>query len=330
MLNHLPRYENKYFNCIQSQIVSYCKHIGFPIEWLFYTSYERTADLREQFIEQNKSRWLYEGECLSPEELSLLHIEWHQTQVESFAEAEPLLMDVLGRGAFPILTCNLYDLPYKKLHYQKSSVKHRFIYAGREQQGGAATHYVLDDNASAMGDFIVQPLPDHLLKQTFENSDKRVFWLLFRQPPEEAVIRDQISRRLHDRIKEFPDDHRFYLEVDSLLDDREDALFEPGGMIDRLVNAFTLLAGSRYVFSRFLQYYGGFEVQASRFSDCSLQAEIITNTLVKFKLSRRVNRPSIRDKCIHLQQAELAAQTSLRQAIFESIEGRELRGSNAV
>lgn len=316
MLSHLPRYENKYFNCVQSQIVSYCKHIGFPIDWLFYSSYEKLASLEEQFIRQNKSRWLYEGKCLSPEELSRLNITWHHIQTESFDEIEKLLPDILERGELPIITCNLYDLPYKKLHYQKSSVKHRFMYAGKKMEEGKVFHYVLDDNSSAMGDFVLRKLSDELLRTTFENSDKRLYWLTFSTPPEEAHIRSQVGELLRESVAGFPDRHNFLDEADRLLDDDLDPLCMTGGMLDRLVNAFTLLAGSRMVFSNFLRFYGGFEACAQMFRDCSLQAEIITNTLVKYKMSRRVNRASFREKCTRLQQAEISAQVDLKRAVL--------------
>src|SRR5690606_10571904 len=97
-------------------------------------------------------RWEYEGECLSPKNLGMLNITMQETQVASFNEAEVLLQQRLNEGSFVIVTCNVFDLPYKMLHYQETSIKHRFIYAGHKDTEDGLIHLVLDDNASAMRD----------------------------------------------------------------------------------------------------------------------------------------------------------------------------------
>lgn len=59
-----------------------------------------------------------------------------------------------------------------------------------------------------------------------------------------------------------------------------------------------------------------FIASTKRLLDCAKQADIITNLVVKYKMSRRVDGLSLEEKCQRLKSCEHFVQTQLKAAVL--------------
>jgi len=301
-MDSLQRYESKYFNCKRTKIVSYLKFKGLPIELLFYNSCDNINNLYNQFVVENKESWSFKTECFSREYLNLLGVNVVDKQFNNFLEAEQYINELNQQDKFTLLSGDLYYLDYKQNHYKKEHILHYLVCMGFSYKNGDKYYNVLDDNSSAMGDFILREIDEQRLKASFDNSIKIVSFVEIEEEASFTINKIKVLDKFTSWLRGFDCDLKFYdilpkVIENSIIDDVD-------SNIVKITRLFTKITGSRALFSKFLDYIGDNSDISKNFHYCSNQAEIITNLLVKFNISKKINMERIVDKCAFLRETE--------------------------
>lgn len=301
-LNSLPRYESKYFNCKRTKILSYLKFKGLPVELLFYNSYENINNLYNQFVVENKESWLFKSECFSRDKLNLLGVNIVDKQFYNFFEAEQYIIELNQQGKFTLLSGDLYYLDYKQNHYKKENLLHYFVYLGTLYKNEKKYYHLLDDNSSAMGDFTLREIDEQKLKDSFDNSNKIVSYIELEEKASYAINKINVMHKFNSWLENFYCDFKIYDILPKVIENS--TIDDVDSNIVKITRFFTKVTGSRALFSKFLDYIGNNSAISRNFQDCSNQAEIITNLLVKFNISKRINMDRVVDKCSFLRETE--------------------------
>ncbi|WP_408895209.1 hypothetical protein [Paenibacillus taichungensis] len=308
ILEVLSKYENKYFNCKKSKMVSYLKYNGIQVESLFYYGLESTSNLIKHMSVEGNKRWYYQSNCLEDEDLEVLGVEAIQSQHSGFMEIFNFLVENLNEMKEIFITLDVFCLPHKEIEYKKEHEIHWVILTRYNPED--QTFDLLDDRSNNTGDFITYRYPRQLVEDGFNQSTKRMMYFNFKEPKDEfnRIFTEKGSRY----IQGMHEDFYYYQHIKELLID----IFDRNQKLDQLdyiIDSLILLSGSRYVFMRYLEMIRASEAVIAEYQHISYLADVAKNMLIKSKFSTRFNKASLFDLIDQLANGDRTAYENLKE-----------------
>ncbi|RCX17341.1 hypothetical protein DFP94_10965 [Fontibacillus phaseoli] len=295
----LPRYETKLFNCRASKIVSYLKFANLPVELLFYNSFESTENIFKQCVGEAKPRWCYHTECMSYDDLKLLGVSVEYKRFRSFDNAVSEMIACIDRGELVSFNSKMMFLA----HRNSVQDEYHYIYFSGHNLKEAKPYFTfLDDNESCLGDYKPYKLDVETFRKAFIISKKALgFFKFFPYDPQQLLA--ETTRRYHNWLLHFEDPCTFYDQVTSMLTAPPENM-DFVSISERFIDAFTVIAGSRFIFSVYLQYRNQNPEVQQTLQEASRLSENLKNLLLKYKLTRTTNNGLLEEKLARLKQLE--------------------------
>lgn len=282
-----------FLNCRKNQIFSYLESNDFPVELLYYNSYENTNKIVNHFMEQKKIRFNYNSNVLNGNDLK--EIPGFNFKTEFYETTEQAIFrikDLLHKKIVIFIVCDCFYLPHRLDHFNKTHKFHS-IFIAENLQCDDSNNYkfkIIDDEFDIVRNtfgkkykeyYYEESIIKNLLLSTgiiqldyFENS----------YSPNIELEKDLFSKKFNEYILNFSDDYNIYEKMKEIKNnqsyDWEDLL--------------RLLYGSRYFFKEFLVYYDSLEKINSeiifhQINSILQNLEKILNIYLKIKFGGKIN-----------------------------------------
>jgi hypothetical protein len=299
----LPRFESKYFNCVRSQAFSYLKFRGLPMEVLLFNSYESTEKLFQQYVVEQRRKWEYGTECMDKAFLTLLGIEMWERWYDNFDDAEADILNILERGEIAIVASDLFYLPHRGSYYQNQHIDHFIILTEALESDGTKKYRILDDNSSALGDYICYEYDRELIATAFNSATKNV--ITFHYPKQfEGNSREIALTQFRQWLSQFRDDLKFYDWICETVKEAVQNLASKDAEFEQIINALTLVAGSRAIYAFFCQFVGMDASVVENLQECAKQADIVKNMLVRSRITKKLDTELLASRVQQLKERE--------------------------
>ncbi|MCK6259463.1 hypothetical protein LCY76_23100 [Fictibacillus sp. KIGAM418] len=297
-VNELSMFDLNYLDCSKVQYVSYLKHKGFHVEALYYSCLDTSDEIYEQIINQKKSRWHFDELGFQQEDWPLIGVKKRNVHAESLDPLRYGISRLIEKGEVVFLSVEVFHVPHRHRSYQKERSPHSLMINGMAPDGD---FNILDEAAPIFSHF---KYPWSLVDQCFSEGTGFRNITFFEEIEKRSTkdIQKEAKHLFNQHLDTFEDSHRLHNHLFEFLVSKEEVDFID--TLQQLSAAYTLLSGSREMFSKFAKFIDMDKViveTAVASSDASNQ---IRNTLNKAILRRRLKNEMLSEKVRELVQIE--------------------------
>ncbi|WP_127571520.1 hypothetical protein [Paenibacillus xylaniclasticus] len=312
--NQLTRYENKYFNCSHSLLISYLNELKYPVELLLYRSLENTQRIYNHFIRHGGAKWSYPYDILSNEDLLKLHIRSNCRRSVHFGEVELEIQTLLHAGQPVFLSVDMFHLQHKTEQYKQSSLPHTVMLVHYIDSRRDVGYQLFDDDHKHASDYNRYFYPRHVIEEGFDSpASEHAFISLQLSPPDLNAAVDETSQAWVKWLAAYDDDLQYYESLQSFLSDL--SRITPLLLVDiseRWCASLALITASRKIFARYLRSVNGPARSIEQLLTAAKHSEIIKNQLRRKVALSHTDTASLIDRCAQLKRLEGEMVTSLK------------------
>jgi hypothetical protein len=320
IVDKLDKYEQNYLNCNHSKIISSFLWRGIPCELLFYQAYESINEIYRQLFIEEKKRWHFRSTIMDEENLNVMGIKRVQSRRTDFSSLMELMKEKVNNKDFLFINCDTFYLYHRKEEYQKHHESHYIILNGYGGPKDSPYLSILDDNSNSTGDFSAHIYGFLAIKESYESDFYRKHdfyqecnYYTFGSPSKD--YKEQFIEKSKNYIRALDEDFSFYEKTIKLLFEHCENQLYFSTLIDRLIDAFSIISGSRLLFQRYLVCIDQLTDIQSMLSQISNQAEIIKSILLKIKITNRSNIESLQARINDIQKIEKVTLDQLKKNI---------------
>ncbi|WP_195571669.1 hypothetical protein [Paenibacillus sp. 1001270B_150601_E10] len=310
-LLEVVEHAGKYFNCWKYEMSGYLNGKGLPVDYLFYNALESTDKVYAEIMQKKKNRWIFDTTCLrQDEQLELIGVRLVRESPESFEQLASLITRAMGMNSAVMLLMDSFYVPHKE-HYAKMHTPHSYIITSSHFDGSKQDHLynlvdiVIDD----YGDY---PYTGSELKPMYENSQGAYRAVAYYDFESSGVIQEERILAAHlEHLDQHRDHYTLHDQVIAGLDCFT-AFSDQKELLYHLDMAYTFLAGSRYLYARFLNAIG--HVRASEaYAKAGEQAESLSNMLRRYGIIEEVYMDELMEECKLMRELDQEGERTVRQ-----------------
>ncbi|WP_028545673.1 hypothetical protein [Paenibacillus taiwanensis] len=301
----------KYFNCWKYELSGYLNGRGLPVDYLFYNALESSDQVLAQIMHQKKNRWVYDTTCLRNEkQLHLIGVNLVRKRLDSFDQLAALVPKVIDHSSSILLLLDSFYVPHKE-HYETAHTPHSYVITAYQYDD------ILQDTVYNLVDIVIDDYGDFPyaasdLKQMYELSwpaNRAVAY--FEMGQDSYIQKEQILDAYDRHLKQHSDSYALHDLVISGLD-RFDGFTDHKERLYHLDMAYTFLAGSRYLYARFLKIIG-FQAASEAYYEAGEQAESLSNMYRRYGLIDEVDSEELIEECNRMKELDQSALCAARQ-----------------
>ncbi|ETT44842.1 hypothetical protein [Paenibacillus sp. FSL H7-689] len=274
-----------YFDCMKTKTYHYFQHIGAPIDWLLYNSYESTRSIKEQIVMNRNHNWAYLTSCLEPEDLDFVGGKQESIIINNFQNAMEHIKKKSEERKVLVFKCDEYHIPHREWTYLQRHAYHYMYIIGYDDSGGSTTLQMIDDGYP---DFNYVNYDVAIFNEMYEKEIIEYFF-------DSALIDPQLSEQIGWKYREYISglDDDFSLFDDAIVfmetNDYESMIANRG--LYFLEHAFSKLSASRIIFTRFLTLLDAklYSEIIKKLIDCSKALDMLQHLMKKHSLLNEKN-----------------------------------------
>lgn len=287
-------YDRRFLNCFQRHAVVFMKRLGIEVDWLFYNALPAVDDIFQQMVVQNKAKYALQSGYFADDDLALLGVRFHERKAEHLDELLPVIHQQIQAYGCAFLSGDVYYFAHCP-EYRRSHAQHVVVLRQAHADG---TWDIVDDNAASV--LCEYRYPQEVIDQFFQNEGSRRMFCLEWTPP-----RHSVERSFRQRHQAFLDGFKvepwFYGHLEALLDN---PLACDTTKFRALHDVFTLLAGSRNCFARYLSMTGVPEATLERVQRFAQEAGVLKGLMAMAQITGKVRRRDLVTRCAALEGLE--------------------------
>ncbi|AJS60887.1 hypothetical protein [Paenibacillus sp. IHBB 10380] len=313
-MSELMTYVQYFYECRKTQLILLFHEQNIPVELLFYNSYESTQLFYDHLFVQNKDRWAYDGYSITREDIMLLNIHMEEHYIETKEELDLLLQERLGENQFVYIWANLDYLPhwiFGKDYLIEGSLHSVLLKDCQITED--KTLYLLQDNYPKYCDYV----DSSCIKNAIFMGDRewtRIVTTVHLDPWNFQEMQKALQQKFAAWRQSLVDDFRIYDHIHHMIY-QEPA--DPRAFYKKLEHTLSLISGSRYLFSRFLEFVNASEEMVRRLDECSQIAERMKNAFTKATFRGKINRKKLSKLCDELKHKEIECFQILTSDAFD-------------
>lgn len=297
-------YSRNFLNCVQRHSIVMLKDLGAPVDWLFYSCNVPTDRMLDQVIRKRIPKFDFSFDGLGDDDFRMIGVERTVQPCDTFSEARQDLLDLIARNGFAIIAGDVFYFPHCP-EYRKIHLYHWVILRSFDEDTGSWT--IVDDNpASVLCTYV---WPESYVRDFYDNGPYRQFLRLSYTPVDEtAVAGTAVSHYLDQRKGRDPDSLTLLKDIRVLLDS---PWFSTIRLIDMLSDVFSIYAGSRRCFARFVEIADHPPETANMVLKIARTATRIRDSLILARTSQDLSADKIATLAEDITQQELLLQDHL-------------------
>lgn len=288
-------YDRRFLNCFQRHAVVFMKRLGIEVDWLFYNALPAVDDIFQQMVVENKAKYALQSSYFSDIDLALLGVRFHERQAERLDDLLPVIHQQIQAYGCAFLSGDVYYFAHCP-EYRSAHAQHVVVL--RQTDAGGIWDIVDDNAASVLCEY---RYPQEVLEQFFQNDGARRMFFLEWEPTPLSDIEASFRQRHEVFLNGFNGDPWFYRNLEQVLDN---ALACDATKYRALHDVFTLLAGSRHCFARYLSMTGAPDAAIERVALFAKEASVLKGLMVMAQISGKVRRRDLIERCAALAQLE--------------------------
>lgn len=287
-------YDRRFLNCFQRHAVVFMKRLGIEVDWLFYNALPAVDAIFQQMVVENKAKYALQSGYFADDDLALLGVRFHERKAERLDDLLPIIHQQIQAYDCAFLSGDVYYFAHCP-EYRSSHAQHVVVLRKAHADG---TWDIVDDNpASVLCEY---RYPQEVLDQFFQNEGSRRMFCLEWTPPQHDVERSfrQRHQAFLDNLKDEP---WFYGHLEQVLDN---PLACDATKFRALHDVFTLLAGSRNCFARYLSMTGVPAATLEKVKEFVKEAGVLKGLMVMAQITGKVRRRDLIERCAALEGLE--------------------------
>ncbi|UNK20684.1 hypothetical protein MNQ98_12005 [Paenibacillus sp. N3/727] len=292
-----------YLNCRTMQVISYLSSINAPIELLFYNAMESSDKIFDQIITQRKSRYQYKTNLLIPEDLELIGVRENFITVNNLSEIESVLVNLIAKEKVVFIWLDQFYFSHRAFYLTKHNF-HSFIINSLEISENDRYYHFIDLDPDINGKF-----KDEILIKSLEHSDFPIN-IDYYDFDQSILHVNRIQRKYEEWIRSYSDSYHFYDWLSSILGENIN-----NHILNRVDHALAIIIGSRYLFSKYLEYINPNDIIVLKMKEIYQIAEIIKNILLKYSITGLINEDNIKNLVKKLKKCEINMMIVLKASI---------------
>ncbi|WP_422776453.1 hypothetical protein ACOXXE_24100 [Pseudomonas mediterranea] len=288
-------YDRRFLNCFQRHAVVFMKRLGIEVDWLFYNALPAVDDIFQQMVVENKAKYALQSPYFADDDLALLGVRFHERKAERLDDLLPVIHQQIQAYGCAFLSGDVYYFAHCP-EYRSSHAQHVVVL---RQANADGSWDIVDDNpASVLCEY---RYPQEVLDQFFQNEGSRRMFCLEWTPTQQHDIDASFRQRHQAFLDNFQAQPWFYAHLEQLLDN---PLAGNTTKFRALHDVFTLLAGSRHCFARYLSMTGVPEATIERVERFAKEAGVLKGLMVMAQITGKVRRRDLIDRCAALEGLE--------------------------
>ncbi|MBD8498539.1 amino acid adenylation domain-containing protein [Paenibacillus arenosi] len=300
-MNYMLFFKKYFLDCFKSEVAYQLLKHGYEIDDLFYNCYENTAKVYNETMVLNKGYWLYNVDSFTKEDLMDIGIKLIEQPISSHQEAANFLRTNVENG-------NIIFLPVRPKYFSDLQTMgpddvHIVMI---EEYCENTKSFKLTDVANFKDKwFESEYILDVIGKMSYE-----MFALDFKHVTVTSEIKHKFMNQAKRLIEELNDDYVLYVKcIEYIRSLNLKSVAEVKRTVFHLRQAFTIICGSRYVFSKYLSKNNVKHSLCELVLHCSDLAENIRNLLTEKELELRSGKTvvlfdDVEELCIQLYEYE--------------------------
>lgn len=298
-------YDRRFLNCFQRHAVVFMKRLGIEVDWLFYNALPTAGSIFQQMVVENKPKYALQSPYFAEEDLALLGVGFHEQHAESLDDLLPVIHQQIQANECAFLSGDVYYFAHCP-EYRSKHAQHVVVL---RQANANGTWDIVDDNAASV--LCEYRYPQEVLDQFFQNDGGRRMFCLEWTPTPLSDIEPVIRRRHETFLNNRTDDTWFYHNLEPVLDN---SLACDTTKYRALHDVFTLLAGSRHCFARYLAITAAPDVLQERVARFAEEASVLKSLMVMAQVTGKLRRRDVLERCAALAGLEADYLNDLRLA----------------
>lgn len=285
-LQGIKRYEKNYYNCRLAQVISLFKWQGIQVESLFYNTFEKTNEVFEQTVNKGFPRWEYKVKSFSEEEISILGIKIVQIPYQDFLEVEEPIKNLSETKTVSLLFGNSYYLPHSQNFEKEHRAGHSLMLLGYTNETSRCYYIMDEDWVTKAGEYSFFCYDQSILRNSCNTSKYKFIQYFDFSLYNEEVAQTVIDDRFRSWQGSFHDELYAYVQCIDLLSQHSAEELSQMKSLGRIATFCRIIAGSRFVFARYIQYRGISKELAAQLLETSRFAELTSFLLIKYDIKK--------------------------------------------
>ncbi|AJS60194.1 hypothetical protein [Paenibacillus sp. IHBB 10380] len=318
-MRKIPRYDEDFYNCAEGHYVSYWKSIGVPVEYLCHSAFEHSQSIYEHFIVNQSDRWKFYTKRPMIEDIHFVGLQIHKIRVDSFKEAEPIIVEQLNKGDIALLFINGYYYKHRVSTYMQKHEAHCMFVTELNEKD--EKKWFIQDHAQP--DFY-NYYTDEVVRNSFDDNPSEPFVktvIYFDidldrvQNPDVKGIEDKFKLWLND----FEDDFSIYQKAIQFLTENSSDFSQVEETLESYLNAFFFLSSSRMLFNRYLNVMD-YQTEAKILLEESVELnDRIRKLITNYKIFGKISVLKISECCSKLLELEPRIIETLKKDLLVTV-----------
>lgn len=298
-------YSRNFLNCVQRHSIVMLKDLGAPVDWLFYSCNVPTDRMLDQVIQKRIPKFDFGFDGLSDDDFRMIGVERIVQPCDTFGEAKQELLDMIARNGFAIIAGDVFYFPHCP-EYRKIHLYHWVILRSYDEETNSWS--IVDDNPASV--LCAYVWPESYVRDFYDNGPYRQFLRLNYTPVDEGeVARTAISRYSGLQKSRDPDSLTLLKDIQELLNS---PWFSTIRLIEMLSDVFSIYAGSRRCFARFVEIADHPPETAKMVLQVARTATRVRDSLILSKTTLDISAEKISTLSEDITRQELLLQDHLR------------------
>jgi hypothetical protein len=285
-----------FLNCYQRQSMVMLTQRTPAAHHLFHRCLISTDEILRQVVKQRHPKYDFESGFFQPDDLRRIGIVPHDVPFESYAEARPLLREVVEREGYAILVGDVYYWPhcpeYRTKHLTHTITLTRYDAEAREWS-------LIDDNPASL--LCTYAYPEQVIADSFDNGElRRIRYFTL-----EEVSREEAEHGTREAFARLVEEYR---DTHTLLTGVSEILHCPWAAsevsVAALHDAFSLYLGSRTGLLEYARHLIGDTEVHDVIDRLVKQATEVQNQLLLGKVTGTVDTQWMSSTCLELRTGE--------------------------
>ncbi|WP_176059320.1 hypothetical protein [Paraburkholderia sp. BCC1876] len=289
-------YDRQFMSCLFRHAVVWFGKMGLPADLLFYDALASSDAVMQQMVVDKLPKFAFRCDSFSDADFDLIGVKEIGVLADTFVEVRPLIVKQIESGKAVLLEGNVFYFPHCP-EYRNAHAQHVVVIDHIMPDG--SWHIVDDDPASVLCEYVYE---DAVVARFFENSVNRKL-RYYELDPSRPL--GEVVSLIDDRFEAFVRGHRdtftFYDAVRDILRNPYDSNVNKHRLLH---DCFSILAGSRKCFARYLQishWPDSLVIGAMR---CSKEASVLKSVMARAMMTGALRFDGLVDRCLLLKQLE--------------------------
>jgi hypothetical protein len=277
------------------------------VHYVFFKCLISTDEILRQIVRSQLPKYDFESGFFGSDDLAMIGFIREEVPVDSYADARPLLLDIVAAHGYALVVIDVFYLPHCP-EYRTRHVVHTVVLT--EFDTRASEWAIIDDNPASV--LCSYRYPERVIAASYDNNTLRRVRYYSDKGFDEDGAALGAARGCADLLATYRDGRDLFARMNEIL---ACPWIAPGRLMSLLHDAFSIYQGSRTGLLEYVSRSIGDPAAESAIRRAVSQATEVQNALLVAKVTGLVDADWMKAACGDLDTAEEALVDQLRAIV---------------